>query len=102
MERNADLSRICAEAIARHGLDSGGRVKVICAELTTLPEMVSQANVVVLDSTFEWFCGPDPSTEERVWAFLKAHLSPGTIVAVALAPQGSSSKLLVRAVHVHA
>ena len=49
--------QICKSTIDRFGL--GDRVSAECAELSTVPELVSAADVIVLNNVFDWFMPND-------------------------------------------
>ena len=49
--------QICKSTIQQFGL--GDRVTAECAELSTVPELVSAADVIVLNNVFDWFMPND-------------------------------------------
>ena len=49
--------QICKSTIERYGL--GDRVSAECAELSTVPDLVSAADVIVLNNVFDWFMPND-------------------------------------------
>lgn len=78
VEMNGDFCDITRNALAEFDLVS--RVQVVHAELSTVPELVQRADVIVLHNVFEWFMPVQAQT--AIWQFLRAHIPKhGLIVA---------------------
>eukprot|EP00094_Tigriopus_californicus_P004404 TCALIF_04243-PA protein Name:"Protein of unknown function" AED:0.14 eAED:0.16 QI:0/0/0/0.33/1/1/3/0/190 len=78
VEMNSDFCDITQTTL--NEFDLASRVKVIHAELSTVPELVQQADVIVLHNVFEWFMPLQAQTS--IWQFLQRNIPKnGLIVA---------------------
>jgi len=59
----------------------GSRVKVVHADVMSVPELLTSADVIVLNNVFEFFAA-SPEDEINAWAFLATHASPGALLVV--------------------
>ncbi len=89
IEINSDFCRIAQEAIQRHGMSD--RASVIHAEMTTRPDLVGAADVIVLHNAFEWFMSAQDQL--RMWTFLRQTAKPGALLVTAPALYVSLGKL---------
>lgn len=90
VEMNRDLCRLQSETIRKFGL--GDRASVVEAELTTRPDLLRTADVLVLNNVFQWFAG-SPGEEATLWRFVGSNVKAGALV-VAVPPLPTTFKRL--------
>lgn len=76
VEMNPDLCQIQETAIKHFHMED--RIKVINANVLTVPELVSSSDVVILNNVFEFFT---PEQEQvALWQFLRRTIKKGAIL----------------------
>jgi len=91
IEMNEELCRLQSQTVQRFGMQD--RIRIECAEMTTVrPEVFTAANVVVLNNVFEFFVGND-DVKASMWNFLRKALKPATLVVAIPAIEKSIASL---------
>uniref|UniRef100_A0A131YY66 Methyltransferase type 11 domain-containing protein n=1 Tax=Rhipicephalus appendiculatus TaxID=34631 RepID=A0A131YY66_RHIAP len=76
VEMNPDLCQIQETAIKHFHMDD--RIKVINANVLTVPDLVASSDVVILNNVFEFFT-PEPE-QVVLWQFLRRTIKKGAIL----------------------
>ncbi|GFR03596.1 uncharacterized protein TNCT_578081 [Trichonephila clavata] len=76
VEINQDLCTLQNHIIDKYNLRD--RIQVICNNVCNLPEIVHDANVIILNNVFECFMPKE--TQKQIWIWLKNHTTSGTIL----------------------
>lgn len=77
IEMNPDLCRLQKQVAEQFSLSD--RISIVEAEMTSRPDLMASADVVILNNVWEWFV---PTVEGRVtmWEFVRQHLKPGALL----------------------
>eukprot|EP00095_Tigriopus_kingsejongensis_P007271 maker-scaffold144_size312663-snap-gene-2.36 protein:Tk07271 transcript:maker-scaffold144_size312663-snap-gene-2.36-mRNA-1 annotation:"hypothetical protein L798_15132" len=89
IEMNQDLCDITGTTIAKFHL--GNRIQCVNAELSTMPDLVASADVLVLHNVFDWFMPLELQTQ--IWKFIRTHLKSGCLLVASPAVDESLKPL---------
>ena len=76
IEVNKDLCDLQNHVIQSFGFS--GRTSVIHADITTRSDVISYADVIILNNVFEWFV--EEANHASMWQFLFANVKEGTML----------------------
>jgi len=89
VELNADWVAISSAIIQKYNLQS--RVEVLGGDVRLHPQLVSAADVVILNNVFEFFAPPE--VQRQLWLILRRLIKPGTLVLTCPSLEDSLSHL---------
>lgn len=76
VEKNSYFYELQCQVIMKYGLKD--RVQLLCADVCNVPDLLKEADVIVLNNVFEFFCTPE--TQINIWNFLYTQLRRGTLL----------------------
>nr|CAD7568784.1 unnamed protein product [Timema californicum] len=76
VEINSDFCQLQTKTIRKHSMQD--RVQVMNSDIVCQPELVSSADVVVLNNVFQFFLELDKQAD--MWRFLRSTVKPGAIL----------------------
>ena len=76
VEMNPELCEVQRAVIAGHGLHD--RISLVEADINSQAELLSTADVIVLNNVFDWFM--PAAAQVEVWQFLRSALPPGSLL----------------------
>lgn len=76
IEMNADLCNIAARTVQQFSL--GDRVQVVNDELSTRPDIINAADVIILNNVFDWFAPID--VQGNLWLCLRTNIKKGALI----------------------
>lgn len=89
VEMNPDLCQIQETAIKHFHMDD--RIKVVSANVLSVPDLVSSSDVVILNNVFEFFT-PEPE-QVTLWQFLRRTIKKGAILVTVPSLEDSLKEL---------
>lgn len=89
---NPDHCRVQRQIIENFSL--ADRISVVEAEMTSRPDVVASADVLIVNNISEWFV-PTPEFRVTMWQFIRQHLKPGALLVTIPDIQTALSSLQV-------
>ncbi len=89
---NPDHCRVQRQIIENFSL--ADRISVVEAEMTSRPDVVASADVLIVNNISEWFV-PTPEFRVKMWQFIRQHLKPGALLVTIPDIQTALSSLQV-------
>ena len=92
VEMNEEFCELANATVQKHNMDD--RISVVHAELSTVPEVLREADVVILHNVFDWFVPAE--VQIVIWQLIRANLKPGTLLVTSPEIQQSLKPLPVQ------
>ena len=89
IEMNPDMAAIAQKCLAK--FCNSEKFEVVCAELSTRSDIVTKADVIVLNNVFDWFSPVD--IQVALWHFLKQTVKSGTLIVTVPSLEESLTRL---------
>ena len=79
IEMNEDLCQLQARTIAKFSMMD--RISVVCAEMSTRPDLLERADVIILNNVFEFFT-PGSEVRRQLWLTIMKNVKPGSFLVI--------------------